>query len=345
MTAAATVSADAAERLRTAIERAVRREVHADAAVAGLRRLSAGASRETWRFELRQPDAPPCSLVLKRDPPDEEIAKGDWLSFGLSIERETEARLMAAAHAHGLPVPRLRFILRPEDGGGRGFVMDYVAGETLGRRIVRDGEFTAARPRLTFQCGETLARLHALPPAALPPLPSLPPGPHLKLYRDLLAAFDWPHPGFTYGLKWLEERLALVGRRQALVHGDFRNGNLVVGPEGLRAVLDWEIGHLGDPLLDLGWLCVKSWRYGRASLPVGGFGRREELFAGYESAGGGRVDSEAVRFWEIFGCIRWGIMCLRFGFNHLAGVHRSIEWAAIARRAAETEYDLLQLID
>lgn len=92
------------------------------------------------------------------------------------------------------------------------------------------------------------------------------------------------------------------------MHGDFRNGNLIIGAEGVRAVLDWELAHLGDPMEDLGWVCVNSWRFGEIDKPVGGFGSREELFAGYEAAGR-KVDPARVKFWEVMGTLRWGIMC------------------------------------
>jgi aminoglycoside phosphotransferase (APT) family kinase protein len=117
-----------------------------------------------------------------------------------------------------------------------------------------------------------------------------------------------------------------------------------VGPEGIRAVLDWELAHLGDPLEDLGWLCVNSWRFGNIDEPVGGFGPREDLFRGYESAGGRKIDPDAVHFWEVFGTLKWGIMCLIQGFTHLSGAKRSIELAAIGRRPSETEIDLLNLL-
>ncbi len=58
----------------------------------------------------------------------------------------------------------------------------------------------------------------------------------------------------------------------------------------------------------LGWICVNSWRFGEIDKPVGGFGTREELFAGYEAAGR-RVDPHRVMFWEVMGTLRWGLMC------------------------------------
>ena len=54
---------------------------------------------------------------------------------------------------------------------------------------------------------------------------------------------------------------------------------------GVTAILDWEGAHLGDPVEDLGWVCVKSWRFGSVDKPAGGFGSREELWAAYETRG------------------------------------------------------------
>jgi aminoglycoside phosphotransferase (APT) family kinase protein len=128
-----------------------------------------------------------------------------------------------------------------------------------------------------------------------------------------------------------------------LVHGDFRHGNLIIGSEGLRAVLDWELAHLGDPMEDLGWICVNSWRFGEIDKPVGGFGSREELFAGYEEAGR-RVDPDRVKFWEVMGTLRWGVMCCGMMQRFRIGPDHSMERAMIGRRSSETEIDLLRLL-
>ena len=119
-----------------------------------------------------------------------------------------------------------------------------------------------ARPRLAAQCGEIAARIHAIDPDTLPRLPTHGAATQIDQYRTLLDTFGEPHPAFELGLRWLAERIPPAPARAELVHGDFRNGNFIVGPEGIRAVLDWELAHLGDPVEDLGWLCVKSWRFG-----------------------------------------------------------------------------------
>ena len=98
------------------------------------------------------------------------------------------------------------------------------------------------------------------------------------------------------------------------------------------------------PVEDLGWLCVKSWRFGAVDKPAGGFGSREELWAAYQRAGGGKVDPVRAHWWEVLGTARWGIICHNQAFKHLSGSIRSMELASIGRRAVETEVDLLQLL-
>ncbi len=129
------------------------------------------------------------------------------------------------------------------------------------------------------------------------------------------------------------------------MHGDFRTGNFIVGPEGLRAVLDWELAHLGDPVEDLGWFCVKSWRFGNVDRRAGGFGTAEELLAVYADASGRTVDPAHLHFWEVFGTLKWGVICEMQTFSHLNGLVRSVELAALGRRVAEQEWDLLELLD
>jgi aminoglycoside phosphotransferase (APT) family kinase protein len=161
-------------------------------------------------------------------------------------------------------------------------------------------------------------------------------------WRAMLDGFGQPHPTFELALRWLEERRPPPAAT-ALVHGDFRHGNLIVGPDGVRAVIDWELAHLGDPMEDLGWLCVKAWRFG-VDRPVGGFGDYEELFASYQEASGRPVDPDVVRWWEVMGTLKWGIMCIAQAFTHLSGTVRSVELAAIGRRVCENEWDLLGMI-
>ena len=312
----------------------------------GLVRLSGGASRGTWSFDAVTPDGGREPLILKRDPADQT---GEQTYAGVDsrhgVDRWTEGRLVELAGEAGVPEPRVPFYLAADGRTTAGFVMQRVEGETLGRRILREEAYAEARPKLAFQCGQAAARLHGIPAGRLPPLSIMDVGGALAHQRGILDNLDHAHAGFEYGLRWLEERLELAGDRQTLVHGDFRNGNIIVGGDGLRAVLDWESSHIGNPFSDLGWICIRSWRYGHFKKPVGGFGEIEDMLEGYEAGGGGRVDPRAVHFWEVFGSLRWGVICVMMAFTHIIGPQRSVEKAAIGRRAAETEHDLLQLVD
>jgi aminoglycoside phosphotransferase (APT) family kinase protein len=109
-------------------------------------------------------------------------------------------------------------------------------------------------------------------------------------------------------------------------------------------VLDWELAHAGDPMADLGWICVNSWRFGAIDKPAGGFGARDELYAGYEAAGGAEVDRSRARFWEVLGTLRWGVICTMSGVALRGEGPFTIERPMIARRASETELDLLDLL-
>lgn len=331
------------EELANKLAAAMDRRFGAGHRVEALRKLSGGASRETWRFDTSDADGRPRGLILRRDPPGAE-ADGGGVDSVLGIDRATECRVIEAAGQAGVPVPPIEFLADPDDGIGAGFVMAEIKGETLARRILREETYADARGLLARQWGEIAATIHAVDLAALEDVKRLDLSEELEAYRRLLDEFGEPHPGFEYALRWLERRKPPPAK-PALVHGDYRNGNFVVGPEGVRAVLDWELAHIGDPMLDLGWISVKSWRYGAVDKPVGGVGRREDLFAGYEAAGGGKVDPALVRYWEIFGTLRWGVMCMIMGFNHITGRKRSVELAAIGRRATETEFDLLHMID
>ncbi len=323
--------------LAAGLEAVVKERIAGASGVLGLRRLSGGASQETWSFDANTDDGP-LPLILRRR------ARGPAQEpLGGAIDLELEAELLGLAADAKVPVPVVRCVLAPGDDLGSGFVMERLEGETIPQRIFRDEALADVRPRLARQCGEILAGIHGIARDALPELPVAPAEAQLEQYRGIYDRFDDPHPVFELAFRWIEENLP-EAVTPSLVHGDFRNGNLMIDASGVRGVLDWELAHVGDPMEDLGWICVNSWRFGRIDSPVGGFGSREELAQGYETAGGVAVDLARVRFWEIVGTLKWGVICtmMLFGFRH--GPDRSVERAAIGRRASETEIDLLELI-
>ncbi|HSL57620.1 MAG TPA: phosphotransferase family protein [Acidimicrobiales bacterium] len=311
------------------LARLLARPVDAGAAeIRDLRRLTGGASRETWSFDAVHADGEVEPFVLQRA----RVAESQPALV-------TEAALLRAAAAAGVPVAELVASEGDEVLGAHVLVSRRVEGETIARRLLRDDEWAAARERLVAQCGAALGAVHRIPVDAVPDLPT---DDQLARYRAVLHDFGDPHPVFELALRWLAARRPPPSP-PVVVHGDFRLGNLLVGPDGLRAVLDWELAHLGDPVEDLGWLCVRAWRFG-GPAPVAGLGTYDELLDAYAAASGRRVDPDHLRWWEVLGTLKWGIMCKVQAAAHLTGAARSVELAAIGRRVCENEHDLLELI-
>ncbi len=287
--------------------------------VLDLCRLTGGASRQMWSFHVDDR-----RLVLRRDPPGAPSVVG----------MEREAGLLRAARAAGMAVPDV-LLAKPSY-----LVMSWLDGETLPRRILRDDRFADARPRLLQQCAQQLALLHTRVPVNR--IEGLPVRDPLVDVTKRLDKTGEPHPAFELALRWLA-----VNRPEpvtaAVLHGDFRLGNLMVDETGLVAVLDWELAHVGDPVQDLAWLCVRSWRFG-SPLPAAGLGTREQLMEAYTAAGGAPVDASALHWWEVFCTLNWGVMCVEQARAHLTGRVRSVELAAVGRRACEVELDVLDLL-
>lgn len=310
----------------------------ADPGVSDLRRLTGGASRETWSFTARRdagPDAaapPRVGLILQRERPG-GIRTGGGMA--------AEAVLLRAAARAGVPVPEV--VATDADGADLGapfVIARAVAGETIPRKLLRDDAWAGVRPTLARRAGEALARIHSVPLHDVADVLVRPD--QLVQFRDLLDALGATHPAFELGMRWLEHHPP-PSRPDTLVHGDFRTGNLVIDGSGLAAVLDWELAHLGDPVEDLGWFCVRAWRFGSPAR-AGGFGPVEELLDGYRRVSGVDVGLDELRWWETMGTLKWGVMCIVQAATHLNGLSRSVELAVIGRRVCENELDLLRLI-
>jgi aminoglycoside phosphotransferase (APT) family kinase protein len=297
-----------------------------------VRRLSGGASQEIWAFRVGDRD-----LILRRKPPG---VTGSGNAVGLN----TEAALIRAAAAKGAPVPEVVYVCAEEDGIGEAYVMGKVEGETLGARIVRNEAFAAVRPKLAGQCGAVLAQIHAIDPAGVPPLNTSDALTELEKYEAVYRTVGSERPIFEAAFRWLRDRAPKL-ETPTLLHGDFRNGNIMFQPEvGVAAVLDWELAHLGDPAEDLAWICVNSWRFG-GTKPVGGFGEYAQLLEGYEAAGGKPVPLERVLYWQTLGSLKWGCMCMTMYASYASGADASVERAMIGRRTSETEIDLIALLE
>jgi aminoglycoside phosphotransferase (APT) family kinase protein len=332
---------DEGKKLSEALARACSRHFGGTAGLEGLRRESGGASRQTWSFDALV-NGKRHELILRRDEPT-TAPKGEREQSS-ALDRGTEFRVIRAAWQAGVRAPEVLFELADQDGLGEGFVMRRVGGTAIARKLLRDPPYAAARSLIAGQLGEIVARIHATDAATLPPLAHREAGALIQSLRHSLDTLGYAAPAFELALSWLDRRKPPPVTRPVLVHGDFRTGNYLADESGVTAILDWEGAHIGDPVEDLGWVCIKSWRFGAIDKPAGGFGTREEMWAAYERAGGEKVDPARAHWWEVFGTVRWGIICHTQAWKHLSGSINSMEMASIGRRAVETEVDLLQLL-
>lgn len=302
--------------------------------VSGVTRLSGGASRETWTFMA---DGEP--LILQR------------ARQGAARQMSTEVALLQAAHRHGVPVPEVVVDGSRSEVLERPFmIVRRVEGETIARKILRDERFGRARPQVATQMARAAAQLHQIDPAGIDGLAD---DDQLAQYRTVLDQLSLEqeklygvhdgHPVCEVAFRWLEQNRPPLTHR-AVVHGDFRLGNMIVDDSGLVAVLDWELAHIGDPMEDLGWMCVRAWRFG-GDKPAAGLGTYDEICDAYAEVSGIRPDRDSLRWWEVLGTLKWGIMCVMQAHTHLSGVVRSHELAAIGRRVCENEWDLINLLE
>lgn len=314
--------------------------------VTNLRQLAGGASRKIWSLEVsyeRSGSRVELPLVLRLESQ----------ASGFSGMQQGELAVLRAAARAGVPVPEVYWVAENSEMlGGPFLLMERIEGESIARRVLRDESFAAARPSLPEQLGRILARIHAIDleseGLSFLPAPAAGESParnEIDRYEQIYRAIT-PDPHPVIELAFRELRACVPPAAPlAVVHGDYRLGNVMVGPEGIRAVLDWELAHLGDPMEDLGWLCVRAWRFGNDDRPVAGLGTRPQLFAAYEAAGGSRVDPEHVRYWELFGNLKWAIICIMQARAHLDGLRPSVELASLGRRVAEVELELLNLME
>ncbi len=320
----------------------------ADAA-AGLARLLGVAETAVRVTGVASVGAQRKTLFIDVDDGDQTVASVAQISqaiVGDGTPVTDEAELLGLAGEAGVPVPEVLALTDdPSFLGGPSLVCSRIDGLTIPRHILRSiDDDPAAGDLLAADCGTALAQLHSIDPSGVPA--SIPRLLHHGDYIDeleaQLAELPDPMPAVRYGLRWLR-RNSPEPADPALVHGDLRNGNIIVDDNRLVAVLDWELAHVGDPIEDLAWLCLRTWRFGNDDRPVGGFGSLEALRDAYTDAGGA-WDEGRFRWWTVARCAWWALGLARQAAAFRAGLIDSIVLAASGRRVVELEYDMLNLI-
>lgn len=305
----------------------MRRATGVDAQVDNLARLSGGANMESSAFDYAGK-----AYVLRRAPSAEMME-------GRSFGHDVEAALVRAARAAGVKAPEIVAEIEPADEIGTGYIMHRVMAEVSPTKILADPPSS-----LLAECARELAHIHAIPTSAVPDIPAADPFALLAELKSSFLDYGGDRPVLALAIRWLEDHMPTLVE-PVLLHGDFRMGNIMVDPDGLAVVLDWELAHLGDRHQDLAYGCINSWRFGHIDRPAFGVGSFEDLFAAYENESGIPVDPARFRWWLVYSTLWWGICCLRMAEIWRSGMDATLERAVIGRRTSETEVDLLMLLE
>jgi aminoglycoside phosphotransferase (APT) family kinase protein len=278
-------------------------------------RISGGHSNLTYRIT----DAAGALFALRRPP------LGMVLATAHDMGREW--RFISALAPTGVPVaPPVAFCGDTDVIGAEFYLMRFVDGEVLGNAEAGH-RLAAGEPRTTagFDTVDVLAALHAVDPDAVGLSDLRRDGSYLD--RQLRRWHRQVHASSLADLDIIDAAHdRLVARAATLppsdvriAHGDYRPGNLAYGPDGrVRAIFDWELATLGDPLADLGWLLASWGRPGDTVVPTidgpdkaGGYPDGDALVARYAERSGRAVDD--LDFYVAFA--RWRAACIQ------AGVH------------------------
>jgi aminoglycoside phosphotransferase (APT) family kinase protein len=278
-----------------------------DLAVSNIARIPGGASRETWSFDARWSEngtAIERSYIARRDPPASLLDSNNDLEFELyTALAETE-----------VPAPRVHWIEREGKAIERPFyIMERLPGATDARTLATSPDYADVRLEIARQKATVLARIHALDIAQVPSLdlPAAGESPAMheieRWERTMRSDTLEPQPVLEFAFSWLKRHVPPPPESLALVHGDYRTGNFLYDKERITGILDWEMAHAGDPVEDIGWVVMKSWRWAGDDR-VGGLCERADFVRMYQEAGGVKVDPATLKFWEVFSNVKFAII-------------------------------------
>jgi aminoglycoside phosphotransferase (APT) family kinase protein len=259
-----------------------------------------------------------------------EGGAGPQAGTAYSVRRE--AAIYRALEDRGVAVPRVLAVHPSEEA----FLSERVGGESLFPAL-RD---PAVRERVADRFMVELARLHSIDVRELSLSELGDPvsvSRHIEQELDVWETMDQgrsePEPLIDLTFAWLRRNLPRDEGPPVLVHGDAGPGNFLFDGDRVSAVLDWELAHLGDPMEDLGWVCVRDL--------IQPFGDLRQRFVAYEKAGG-QVDLARVRYFRILAQAKCVIGTLRgledpeasaeiAGLLMFAAMHRRVLVEGLAR--------------
>jgi aminoglycoside phosphotransferase (APT) family kinase protein len=325
---------------------ASRMEGAADVEVSNLYRIPGGASRETWSFDASwrlNGATERKGFILRRDP-DASL---------LETERDLEFHVLKLASDQGVRAPKPLWLESEGEWLDRPFfIMERIDGcETSAQQLISQPELAQSRAQTGRDFVDILAAIHALDWSPLVPDQLQPPELdrcgvteiarwEMILDEDALE----PQPILKAALAWLKRNQPAPAQRISLVHADYRPGNFLYDKSGrIQAMLDWEMAHLGDPLEDVGWACMRPWRWA-GDEQMGALMAREEFYRLYEEASGIAIDERSVLFWEVLGNLKLAVIFITGARSFCEGRTHTLEMASLGRNINRLELEILNVM-
>jgi len=311
-----------------------------------LEKVVGGSSRETISFEaqwIEEGRKITRSLVIRRDP----------IASLLETDRELEYRLLQSLGSTPVPVPKTYWLEPDERWLERPFcVMEKMPGSPVpvaSRVGLFAPEDPALRAKIAKQWVEILAHIHTIDWEALglsflgvPELGTDCACREIDKWEKVIDKHKMePQPILTEALLWLKSNKPEAGRI-TLVHGDFKQDNLMFENEKITAFLDWEMAHLGDPMEDLGWCCMGFWRQG--THLICGLLEKEDFFRYYEELTGIEVDEPKVLFYQVLGNVKMAAITLTGAKSFSEGKTRDLALALLGLMELNLEDEIANLL-
>lgn len=249
--------------------------------------LAGGRSKQTVLLEVKDAIDLPSQLVLRRD----------WVSSVTGTSVVSEFELLSAVHQRGLKVPEPLLLEKdPEALGSPFIIMRRVDGKALG-----DPFTPPASEKPVLDVARELAKLHSFNPDEFMGLEGVEERylteaqlkEQLTAYRATIGQLGGETPIINEAFDWLESKLPDIRHYRTLCHHDMGFHNMLCNDNGLCAILDWELAHIGNPGFDLGYLrsivsqCV-DW---------------DTFLETYHSAGGIVESRETIDFFTLFASV------------------------------------------
>jgi aminoglycoside phosphotransferase (APT) family kinase protein len=287
--------------------------------------ISGGQSNLTYRII----DAAGQRFVLRRPP------TAGVLDTAHSMSREW--RFISGLVGTGVAVPRpIAYCEDPSVLGAVFYVMEHVDGLVAHTADDARALDMSARSVVSADIAATLGQLHSVNAEAVGLSDMGRGGDYVaRQLRRWHGQWDKTRAVAGLDLPAVDEghRVLLSAMPQqravSVVHGDYRLGNVVIGPDGrIRAILDWELATLGDPRADLGWLLL-SWNEpgetrvanpaGAAPSTLPGFGTRVALLEAYTNEAGEAAATD-IDYFVAFAAWRWACISAGVYARYQAGV-------------------------